>query len=1029
MTVLHLDFELRSRCDLVKRGTWNYSIDPSTEILCLSYAIDGGEPVICHPPIHGLPAMNWPPMELIELSQLPDTEIHAHNAFFERCIWLNICHKRLGWPAVDPMKWRCTLAICAYHALPRKLEHAGIALKMKHQKDMEGARILKLFMGPMKNGQWFWDPVLFRKLCSYCATDVRVEREIGEVLGPLPEYELKIWLLDQKINEHGILFDKDLARVAIETADSERAKANVAIYNLTGGKVASTTSQKDFKDWALFEGYDFHGKSISKDTLPDYLANPSMPGIIKEALKIKSSVSAASVNKYKAILNLMDPDGVIRDTLRYGGAGTMRWAGKGVQIQNFPRGYGEEMEEICQWIGKGDLAAVEMFYGDKPMAALKKATRGSIIARPGHEILAPDYSAIEARGLMWAVGDEEAIYQLKFGDIYCDMASSLYGYKVNKKQHPAERQMGKAIILGCFGAETEVLTDTGWKRIVEVTKQDRLWDGDNWVSHGGVLDQGLQECIDLDGVAVTPDHLILTELGWKSASQVQDVNLSYRKSALKLACSRLPDIYTENEAELSKSKSSVNATPKLSTVSIRQISECGSQLDVILAQKRNQIGNENYTIATPTSLTMTSIESDCLTGFHLRLAGATTQETTNINTTGNVALRSLNPGGTIGGHSSPTPSHFQGGTIPVLKSTESMLMEGANQVTSDSQLEKKTSIIKDPSQTSKQKYAGLMNVYDILNSGNQNRFMIRTAAGPLIVHNCGYGMGYPKFLLTIQKDRITLGEKLVRQLVGDRFEEIKKFVSGEAPRISDMGISVRDNWIDLIGCKFIVDTYRAKYPKVKAWWRELEDAARNAILDPGVIKSAGKVSYLYNPEAGNGQGFLHAILPSGRYINYFKPYLEPSYMITFYGRNEKGREVKVSFQKDRITGNEAKQAAESLKKRGYELTSAEPNIWESQKIMYYRSDKGGMYPSNIYSGLCAENVVQAVSRDLIAEAMLRSYDRGYMPIFTVHDELAAETKIGTISVKAYEDLICELPAWAEGFPIAAEGMVVRRYRK
>lgn len=736
---LHIDFELRSRCELKTRGTWNYSIDPSTEILCLQYAIDDGEPILSYPPINGLPGHNWPPHQLIELSQRPDVEIHAHNAFFERCIWLNICHKRLGWPTIDPMKWRCTLAVCAYHALPRSLEHAGKALDLKHQKDMKGAKALEKFMKPMKNGEWYWNLEDFKKLCDYCGTDVRVEREIGKVLGPLPPYELKIWLLDQKINEYGILFDKELARQAIRIAESEKARANMEIYELTSGAVKTTSGQKDYKEWAAKQGFDFAGKSISKDTIPDYLADPKMPGVVKESLKIKTRVSMASVNKYKAILNLMDPEGVVRDTLRYGGAGTMRWAGKGVQIQNFPRGYGKEMDEICTWLGQGSPEMVETFYGDKPMAALKKATRGSIIARPGKEIIAADYSAIEARGLMWAVGDERAMSVLSKSCIYCDMASSIYGYEVRKKDHPSERQLGKAAILGL-----------------------------------------------------------------------------------------------------------------------------------------------------------------------------------------------------------------------------------------------------------------------------------------------GYEMGYPKFFLTLQKDRVTLGERLVRQLVGDQFEDLKKFVAADSVRIAEMGIDVKAHWIDLIGCKFIVDTYRARYPLVRAWWKELENAAREAIKNPNEVIRAGKVSYVYD----SGKAFLQAILPSGRSIHYFRPGLDVSYAVTFFGKNAKGREVKLRLQRDKISGTEADIAAEALKKRGFELVSSEPDIWESEKIHYLRTDKGGkLFKSQLYSGLLAENNIQAISRDLIGEAMVRAYDRGYQPIMTVHDELAIETEIGKISVHDFEKLICELPDWAKGFPIAAEGFVCRRYRK
>jgi hypothetical protein len=60
-----------------------------------------------------------------------------------------------------------------------------------------------------------------------------------------------------------------------------------------------------------------------------------------------------------------------------------------------------------------------------------------------------DYNAIEARGIAWLAGAEKLldIYHRK-GDPYCEMATVIYGKKINKDDHPAERFVGKQVVLG-----------------------------------------------------------------------------------------------------------------------------------------------------------------------------------------------------------------------------------------------------------------------------------------------------------------------------------------------------------------------------------------------------------------------------------------------------------------------------------------------------------------------------------------------------------------------------------------------------
>jgi len=71
----------------------------------------------------------------------------------------------------------------------------------------------------------------------------------------------------------------------------------------------------------------------------------------------------------------------------------------------------------------------------------------------------------------------------------------------------------------CLGAKTQVLTDNGWKSIVSVRLDDKLWDGANWVRHSGLVHQGVKETINFGGVDMTPDHEVLVNDHWFAAEE------------------------------------------------------------------------------------------------------------------------------------------------------------------------------------------------------------------------------------------------------------------------------------------------------------------------------------------------------------------------------------------------------------------------------------------------------------------------------------------------------------------------------
>lgn len=95
-------------------------------------------------------------------------------------------------------------------------------------------------------------------------------------------------------------------------------------------------------------------------------------------------------------------------------------------------------------------------------------------------------------------------------EIHKDVVADKVGIKVKFDAH-SETAMwihGPLAFENCLGADTRVFTLSGTKRIVDVTKDDLVWDGHNWVTTYGVAFRGVNYVTNFDGVSITFDHKI-----------------------------------------------------------------------------------------------------------------------------------------------------------------------------------------------------------------------------------------------------------------------------------------------------------------------------------------------------------------------------------------------------------------------------------------------------------------------------------------------------------------------------------------
>lgn len=93
---------------------------------------------------------------------------------------------------------------------------------------------------------------------------------------------------------------------------------------------------------------------------------------------------------------------------------------------------------------------------------------------------------------------------------------------VKHGENAALRQKGKQAELACIAEGQLVLTNDGSVPIENILIDHKLWDGENWVSHEGVVFKGEREVISYDGLTATADHLVWVE------GQSQPVQLNRR---------------------------------------------------------------------------------------------------------------------------------------------------------------------------------------------------------------------------------------------------------------------------------------------------------------------------------------------------------------------------------------------------------------------------------------------------------------------------------------------------------------------
>ena len=329
------------------------------------------------------------------------------------------------------------------------------------------------------------------RYASYCCNDVEITYKLFmELRRGFPASELRI--IDQTLRmftEPQLVLNKPLLKKHLENVINKKA----SLVEALGLECTEEEAKK-----MLMSNEKFAGYLIDCGVTPPQKQSPStgkltfafsktdrgftdllehhderVQAAVAARLGVKSTLEET---RTRSLIGVAER-GPLPIMLNYYGAHTGRFSGGDkMNLQNLPRG-----------------------------GALRK----SLCAPEGKMLIACDSAQIEARVVAWVAQQNDLLDAFREKrDVYSEFASEVYGRKVTKADK-IERFVGKT----CIAEGTLILTERGEIPIEEITLEDRVWDGIEWVSHDGLIYQGEKDVITYQGVTATEDHGVFTEYG------------------------------------------------------------------------------------------------------------------------------------------------------------------------------------------------------------------------------------------------------------------------------------------------------------------------------------------------------------------------------------------------------------------------------------------------------------------------------------------------------------------------------------
>ena len=449
--MIYLDLETRSSVNLGAKGSYLYACDPSTRVLCVSYAIDD-EPVahIWEPALADFEHLLYP---LLEEGHV----IVAHNAEFE----YTVLNYAVGLD-LDPEDFLCTQALAQSMGAPGGLDKLSRYLGISGGKHKEGMRLINTYSityHPLY--QEHVPPEDKALMLAYCDQDVELTREIKARLPQEQPMQVRDWPVHVRINERGVPCDTQLCEEATGYAEEVRHTADARIAQITEGQVAGHSKRKSRDKWLRDNlGYESHITPLLNDNgaisfdqqKRDVLAN-GLPDdhVVSAFINQVNAAGGATTKKYRSMVQSATEDKRIQGVFAFNAAHTGRFSSRRCQLHNMKRNTPKELNDWCEQVREG-----YELDGDVN-SKLASIVRGAI-HEPNDGLTWGDWSNIEGRVLPWVSDSDGGREKLEIfasgGDVYKSTASGMLEKPVTSITKD-ERQVGKVAELSCgYGGST-----------------------------------------------------------------------------------------------------------------------------------------------------------------------------------------------------------------------------------------------------------------------------------------------------------------------------------------------------------------------------------------------------------------------------------------------------------------------------------------------------------------------------------------------------------------------------------------------
>lgn len=414
--VLFIDFESRSKADLLNVGAHRYCVDPSTRVLLTTYAVGGGPIQLCE--------FDNLDKTLIGLLQDPMVLKVAHNSEFD----MSLLKYTLGID-VRIEEWFDTAFQAAYYAHPRKLSNLALRLNLTEKGEQDGILLFSLPRKARKGETLTSDfneaedfPKEWEDFKTYAKQDIGTLREAFSAMQMLPEIEVFVSHMTMEMNFNGVPFDAKLGAQIWNKAIGYEHRAGAIALEKYG--IENLKSTQQVQKALMRAGVE----------LPS-LNKKERGGEEHEILELRDVATGAAFSKIPKALERRCPDGRLHGEFVGYGAHTGRWSSRGVQLQNWARILGDVSETLDPIESYDHLRQhMRLCLGHVPHMAFTFA----------------DLAQIEARIVAWLAWSTWRMEAFASGvDIYARSAEKMFAVK-NVTKDNIYRQYGKAAELG-FG--------------------------------------------------------------------------------------------------------------------------------------------------------------------------------------------------------------------------------------------------------------------------------------------------------------------------------------------------------------------------------------------------------------------------------------------------------------------------------------------------------------------------------------------------------------------------------------------------